>query len=540
MSRRGDLRLAAGSGLVDGAMRGFEFMERQQDRKQHRADQEQARGLREVEAERRGELHDQRMQSARLQHSLLEGEAEQMANRAMAMSLAGNLDADPTVQQLVAENPALDARRMMTPEARRARESLQKVMDGELHYRSPEAIEALEFLEPDIQRGATDGRKVRLKDVVPGKTKGTVALGLSVEGDDKMRPLTQNRSADDNDPVAEIPVEKLMERAMAFTQYYDMVNSPEGRQQFVQTYAPDMIGRSGRWEDPYVEHGVIMQRGPDGRVHRVGDARDGTGAAGKDPAKIKAADAYIARIKAEGGEPPSFEDAFRIANTAMGDPLNFIGQTVRAEMERQSAYGIQPGDEDYRTREQIVNDAIKTVSQIRNAMQEQPGRMSRENRTILDNMDEAIKQAGQDAQEPQVDWNMFLDHTEGAAAADPASAEQGASPEEPRGPALRPGEEGFTDQGLGRRIRGAAGAAFADPAKEAGQRIAEGARNIHSKAAATQAYDKYSRVQRRSDENIPLDVLKAYLPHAPEEKRQELADLIARREAQESAQLASR
>lgn len=231
--------------FLGGAMQGYQFMAGVEENKQRAQERKQIAGLRDADEVRRNESHTAQMESMGEQKKLNalrfdqinEDQARKM-NTALAMSLQNAKDMPEEYQQMIAAHPNLNAQRLLSDEAGAHLSTIEKVIAGEVDYRSPEVAAAFDFMNPEIGLGAKDGRKVKTARLFPGRTPGTIAVGLSVDGDNDIRPLTENRSADDSDPVKEVPLELLIQRAQTMKQYRSMLQSEKGREWLIKNYLP--------------------------------------------------------------------------------------------------------------------------------------------------------------------------------------------------------------------------------------------------------------------------------------------------------------
>lgn len=225
----------SGLNFIDGAMKGASFVAGMQDR-------QQKAGLLQAQEERAKESHAVQMENAN-QASQLNGmrisqineEQAQKMNKALAWSLHNSKGMPEEYRSLIAAHPNLDAGRIMSPEYGEALDTLEKASKGELDYRRPEVGKAFDMLNPEIQLGATGGRKVSTSRLYPGQTPGTLMVGLRVDGDPDERPLTENRSADPGDRVKEVPLEALIDRVTTAKQYRAMLADPKGQEWFIKS-----------------------------------------------------------------------------------------------------------------------------------------------------------------------------------------------------------------------------------------------------------------------------------------------------------------
>lgn len=231
--------------FVGGLMQGANFVAGMQDRQQRA-------GLMQAQEQRAQESHAMQMDNAKQAQEInairvkdLNDEHTAKMNKALAWSLHSLKDAPEEYRSFVASHPNLDASRIMSPEYGQAIDVLKGAAEGKVDYRSPEVSKAFDMLNPEIGLGATQGRKVSTSRLYPGKTPGTVMVGLKVDGDPEERPLTVNRSSDPNDPVKEVKLEDLAARLHVAEQYRGFLADPENQKYFIQqTIGPELAKRS--------------------------------------------------------------------------------------------------------------------------------------------------------------------------------------------------------------------------------------------------------------------------------------------------------
>lgn len=224
----------SGLNFMDGAMRGAEFVSNMQDRKQRA-------GLLQAQEQRAQESHAAQMENAQQAQEINAIRVRDMndahidkMNKTLAWSLHGLKDAPEETRKFLSLHPNLDASRIMSPEYGQSIETLEKAAQGQIDYRHPDVAKAFDMLNPEIGLGATQGRKVSTSRLYPGRTPGTVMVGLRVDGDPEERPLTERRSSDPDDPVKEVKLEDLFGRLQAAKQYRGFLADPENQKWFVQ------------------------------------------------------------------------------------------------------------------------------------------------------------------------------------------------------------------------------------------------------------------------------------------------------------------
>lgn len=224
----------SGLNFVDGAMRGAQFVAGMQDRQQRA-------GLMQAQEQRAQESHGMQMENAQQQQEInairvkdLNEEHAAKMNRALAWSLHSLKDAPEEYRKFITAHPNLDASRIMSPEYGQAIDTLKGAAEGKIDYRHPQVAAAFDILNPEIGLGATQGRKVSTSRIYPGKTPGTVVVGLKVDGDPEERALTERRSTDPDDPVKEIKLEDLFGRIQVAEKYRGFLANPDNQKWFIQ------------------------------------------------------------------------------------------------------------------------------------------------------------------------------------------------------------------------------------------------------------------------------------------------------------------
>lgn len=305
--------------FLGGAMQGYQFMAGVEENKQRAAERKQLAGLREADEARRNESHAAQMESVADQKKLNalrfdqinEDQARKM-NTALAMSLKNAKDMPEEYQQMIASYPNLNAQRLLSDEAGVHLDNVEKAISGEIDYRSPEVAAAFDFINPEISLGAKDGRKVKTSRLYPGRSPGTIAVGLSVDDDPSIRPLTENRSADDNDPVKEVPLELLIQRAQTMKQYRNMLQSEQGREWLMKNYLPQQ-------QVSEKDQSIIAFNQSRANYYNT-KTQNEKGSGGKGGGKLPAAAQMIEYYRGMGYED---EDAISMANNAVSSPEKF-------------------------------------------------------------------------------------------------------------------------------------------------------------------------------------------------------------------------
>lgn len=326
---------------IDGALRGAQQMS-------NLIDSHKRRGLMDAQAERAEESHDARMKGAR-QHQNFQQEKmddyrserrkqqEEEAKRAFMLSGMARAravdrgDFSKEDLELIERYPLADVEYLQSEEVGKALGALKSVMAGEskLPYneqgaidlsQNPELADALMALDPKLGRGNKDGKKVRPHYLIPSEDGKSLRVGLDVDGDDKVRPLTVNRSSADDDPVMEIQTADLINSIMAAERARELSSQPEFYQYLMEVEGMAVPGQQSKgFSDPekHEELGWV-QRGADGRLHPLNAGAGGKGADGRSelPAKAQMIEYY----KAAGYDE---EDAIHMANSSVSSREKF-------------------------------------------------------------------------------------------------------------------------------------------------------------------------------------------------------------------------
>ena len=227
--------------FVDGAMKGASFVAGMQDRQAQREERAGLASLRQAQEQRAQEAHGMQMENARQQQEInairvkdLNDDHIKKMQRTLAWSMYNRSKAPKEYQDFMSTNPNLDAGRLLSPEYGRAIEISEDAIQGKIDYRHPEVAKAFDMLNPEVGLGATQGRKVSTSRLYPGRTPGTLMVGLKVDGDPEERPLTERRSSDPDDPVKEVKLEDLFGRLTAAKQHRAFLSDPENQKWFIQ------------------------------------------------------------------------------------------------------------------------------------------------------------------------------------------------------------------------------------------------------------------------------------------------------------------
>lgn len=360
--------------FLGGAMQGYDFMDRQFDKRDQKQRQERVDERQDEQWEMQKDTHQVRMDQAKREERLhglkidqFEQEQADRANRLLAMTLAhGGADAlEGDDAEFANLHPNFNAARLLSDDFGQALEIANQAFEGQIDPNSPEAMQALETLVPEISLGSGGGRKVRPVGIVPGKKEGTFMVNLAVDGDNEPRPLTQDRSARDDDPVAQIPLDSLAARIAVAERARQQFQNPGFREAFIRNYYPEYQEKQTAGElEKHPELGWV-QRQPDGTLKQYDPADGGvSGGSSSDPAAVKTVQFLIDSMAQEGVEL-STEQAWDMYKTASSDPTRYVADYVKMQTEAQNTIGYN-GEK--KTPEQLEDEAIKSYQRIRQQM----------------------------------------------------------------------------------------------------------------------------------------------------------------------------
>lgn len=230
--------------FMQGAMQGYKFMEGVEDNKLRREENKKLNGLRDAEEARRMESHNANMafnnsRMKKIEREELEAIDKQFWRNSF-LAETGNLNDDERKKLSTLTNGS----RMANPEYLAsddvgfATDTYDKVRSGELDMNHPDAIRAANILV-NVNRGAKDGRKLNLSRLVPSSG-GRLHVGMdSTEADGTVRsnvPLTDGRSGDPKDTVAELSIDELDHYAGTVKQMRSAVMNPNIRKAMYMQY----------------------------------------------------------------------------------------------------------------------------------------------------------------------------------------------------------------------------------------------------------------------------------------------------------------
>lgn len=291
----------------------------------------QAMGLRDEQMRMQREQHAAQMDGAQQEKLINNARMRQLeqqdqeramqlfAKRLYAIDAGGDASPDEIEQymQLTGGGRLTDPKYIASPEVGSALEMYPRILKGEIDKNSPEAIQAYNTLI-NVQRGATDGRKVSINKVVPSRDGQGVHFGLNVVNvDGTVNPngvLTDNRSADPNDPVSSISFDELNNAYGAIANLRSVVTNPKIRQALYREY-----GLAGESVSPKDQSVIDANKARANYYNSKATAErgDSSGQGGKLPAKAQMVNFY----KSLGyGD----EDSIAMANESASSPEKFV------------------------------------------------------------------------------------------------------------------------------------------------------------------------------------------------------------------------
>ncbi|WP_020209052.1 hypothetical protein [Gilvimarinus chinensis] len=407
------LSLATG---VDGALRGAQAMS-------SLINQQQGRTLRDAQEIRNEERHEQIQQDRQTANDYRDEKMDawrqdrkqQAAKEAEEALILSSLTKSKYLAEdklskeeldLMQRYPLANVEYLQSPEVGKAVDTFQGVMDGRIKLQknekgiydlsqTPEVAEALMVLEPSLAAGNVDGKKVRPRLLVPTADGKGLQMGLDVDGDGEIRPLTKGRSSRDDDEVSTIQLEQLMNTAMAVGKAREMTQRPEYYEFLAESRGllKPKDGNAGELQK-HPDLGWIQQQ-KDG-TYKQYDSADQKQSGPSAPADYRLAK-LLQQEYANAGQELSFEDAWNKAKMSVSDPTKYVKDYVKAKLET----GAMDAEGNELSTEQLEKEAVDSYKRIRNLMsQEEQGGLSG-----------AAQQQGaaQGGAQQEFDPNSFLD-----------------------------------------------------------------------------------------------------------------------------------
>ena len=265
-----------------------------------------------------------------------------LAKKLYAMDAGGNNFSDREREEylkLTGGSRLADPDYLSRPEVGAALEIYPKVMTGEIHRNDPRAIEAINTIV-NVQRGATDGRQVRINRVEPSADGQGVYLGLHVKNPDGTENpnavLTDNRSADPTDKVSSISFDELNAIYDNATKMRSIVTNPKYRQALYREYglgAPEKVSAK---DQSLIDKNKAQSQYYNAKATAAAKAEATGGAGGKGmPAKAQMISFYK-------GLGYSDEDSIAMANDAASSPEKFATTYSKMLFDASKDYNGKP------------------------------------------------------------------------------------------------------------------------------------------------------------------------------------------------------
>lgn len=364
-------------GLMDGALKGFSVMDNY-----YRGQAQDAR------AERGLQMQEENFGLQKERFGMQKEQAGQQQAKEKATFVLGKIaqGVEPSEDEyeFLKQNPqywpALD------PNTDKDIDIAQRVVDPNdpTDANSPEAIEAMNrMFGHRINRG--EGGRKRIAMVVPGQQPGTVAFDLEVETEDGRKynaPMTKNRGTEGDDEVMQVPVEKLIEPVQGYRVIRNAFRTPEAQATANKVLAA-LTGKQSQAEPVVVNNKLVDPK--TGKV--IGDYSDKDSDRYSAPAEVKTAEWMVAN-----GLAPSLDVAFNRVNESRTDPTKFVNDFVTQEMKYQESSGVYPGDEGYRTPNEMREQAIETLQMIRSRTRGESGQPSAGQPRGIEMIDSEVEQ----------------------------------------------------------------------------------------------------------------------------------------------------
>jgi len=209
--------------------------------------------------------------------------------------------------------------------------------DDPADINDPESIDALNTVfGPEVGKG--DGGKKRIRAAVPSPDGEGLIFELDVEREDGSHynaPITERRSADDDDPVRSIPIDDVVKRVSGMRALRKAMQSPEAQAKASQLH--EILtgkGDEGTWEQVEGPGGSILQRNTKtGETKRViGRAPSSSGYQDRPTSTMKDAQWMV-----ENGIAADLSEAYeKIANSRGGvdpyerasDEIDYLGKQI--------------------------------------------------------------------------------------------------------------------------------------------------------------------------------------------------------------------
>lgn len=341
-----------------GFMEGYSFMDRA-----HHRDQQEARAE---------ETQDWRRQ----QHQWKKDEYQNLEDRrvvAAMMEGAKTGQFNPKIVDEYERRFHVDLSNYLDPQFGDSLNQLEGVVKGDNKLRAPQTVKAFnQVFGPEMRRNVGEernGKKIvdkRAVGIYPVDG-GRLAVDLEVDEQDaqgnrstRNAPLTVNRSALDEE-VKAVPVDAVVDKLTGHKLMYNTVQSSPELQSMLRQRMARLGGEvpeaKASWSKPF-KHPSLgwVQRDGEGQLHQLDS--------GKGNSKLPA-DAQMANWMVQNKIAKDLDEAWNRVRESRTDPAKFVSDFVEQELEVQKAAGLYPGDEGYRSTEELRKRAIQVLNTIR-------------------------------------------------------------------------------------------------------------------------------------------------------------------------------
>lgn len=357
------------AGFMDGAMKGYSFMQGVENNKLRNEEIVASRGLRDADESRRAqqfdmqkEAHAANLASTKEQQKLhrlkVQDYNEEKAHRAntlfakKARALQNNgLDWTPENQKALSEFGRLaDPEYLMAPETGQAIATIENVFAKKTNLNDPAVIAAANRIF-NVQRGAQEGNKVSINRIVPAKDGSGVHFGLRVtrpDGTEYDAPMTNNGTSKDDDEVTTVSMDEFMDVYGALKQSHSALSNPKMRQAFIDFYDPIDKTKTDGWSDAKLNEGTGLYEQRNLKTGQIRQLRSENGKSGRGAgsASASALEKEVEYLKSIGLPQ---ETALDIATNSKQNPSSSIIQIAKVMAENE---------------QMPINDAIEQAKSI--------------------------------------------------------------------------------------------------------------------------------------------------------------------------------